>query len=308
MWLNFTLSCAVTNAVHRTVSNSANALFPERHDDMRARYQALSLDSRYGHYVRIPERICRCLDYFQVSSEREKVRERLHAYYLFIGVVDDVLDSNQLEAGREILDRLNSRKLLPDAAKESEAALVTEVFKGNISFETLPTILAKLEELYRAVVSEREAATMSAYIEERKAIGRLTAEVSYLLIRPLIASEHTELCGFLQAVGEVGCLVDSIIDLRADARMGLIRFQPGLKDYLRLASRMLHDGLRILFQHTRLLGLFLEAMSDNVLDFRSRRADARGPATASSGRLPAPPWRSSAKLDESPSEATCGCT
>src|SRR5687767_6537869 len=31
-------------------------------------YLALARDARYGHYVRIPERICRCLDYFQVAA------------------------------------------------------------------------------------------------------------------------------------------------------------------------------------------------------------------------------------------------
>ena len=64
--------------------------------------------------------------------------------------------------------------------------------------------------------------------------------------------------------------MDSVIDLRADARLGLISFRPTLKDYLQLVSEMLREGFRILLRHTRLLGLFLEATLDNLLDFRFR--------------------------------------
>jgi hypothetical protein len=164
----------------------------------------------------------------------------------------------------------NPKPFFDEEAKESHAKLVTEVFKSHISHETYPAIAAKLEELYRAVVSERESTTMSAYIEQRKAIGCLTAEASYLLIQPLLVSEHKGLRRFLQKVGEVGCLMDSVIDLRADVRSGLLNFRPTLKDYLKLVSQLLRDGLKILLRHTRLLGLFLEAITDNLLDFRFR--------------------------------------
>jgi hypothetical protein len=261
---------ALPDAMQGTTTDSADAFFCDE-QDVQSRYEAIAQDSRYGHYVRIPERICRCLDYFKISSGRSTVRKRLHSYYLFIGVVDDVIDSDQPETGREILEQLVERKpLLDDNTRESGARLVTEVFKSHISPETYPAILAKLEELYRAVVSERKCATMNAYIDQRKAIGCLTAEVSYLLIRPLLASEHEGLRCFLQKVGEVGCLMDSVIDLRADARLGLISFRPTLKDYLHLVSEMLRDGFRILLKHTRLLGLFMEATIDDLLDFRFR--------------------------------------
>jgi hypothetical protein len=258
------------------MTNPPDVAFQDRQDDVQRLYQAISQDARYGHYVRIPGRICRCLDYFQVRSSRRAVRERLHSYYLFIGVVDDVIDSNQPEAGREILKRLDNRKpFFDEETKQSRAKLVTEVFKCHISLEVYPTILAKLEELHQAVVSERKSRTMRAYIKQRKAIGCLTAEISYLLIRPLLASEHQDLCRFLQKVGEVGCLIDSVIDLRADARQGLLSFRPTPKDYLELLSQMLHDGSMILLKHTRLLGLFLEAIGDNLLDLLAREEEVR---------------------------------
>lgn len=186
-------------------------------------------------------------------------------------MVDDVIDSGEPEAGRQILRQLdNLNPVFDEETKESHARLVTEVFKSHISAETYPVVLAKLEELYGAVVRERKSTTMRAYIKQRKAIGRLTAEVSYLLIRPLFTSEHKELCWFLQKVGEVGCLIDSAIDLRADVRLGLTNFSPTLMDYLQLVSHLLRDGFRILLRHIRLFGLFLEAVTDNLLDLRFR--------------------------------------
>jgi hypothetical protein len=256
------------------MTNSPDIAFRYIRTDIEWLYQAISLDSRYGHYVRIPERICRCLDYFNVSSSRRAVKERLHSYYLFIGVVDDVIDSSQPEAGGEFLKQLDNRiPFFNEETKQSRAKLVTEILKCHISHDIYPMVLANLEELYRAVMRERKSKTMRAYIEQRKAIGCLTAEVSYLLIRPLLRSEHKDLCVFLQKVGEVGCLIDSVIDLREDDRVGLLSFRPTLKDYLKLMGQMLREGLRILLKHPRLLGLFLESISDDLFDqFRARGA------------------------------------
>ena len=235
--------------------------------DIRERYLTISQDSRYGHFVRIPQRICRCLDYFHVASSRAAVRERLHSYYLFIGVVDDLIDSSRLEAGREILGQFDNR--IPSFYREttqSHASFAAEVLKCHIDGETYSTALAQLKQLYRAVVRERNSRTIRAYIEERKIVGRLTANLSYLLIRPLFEADREDLCRFLEDVGEVGCLVDSVIDLRADNRLGLLSFSPTLKDHLEIAAATLRDGIRVTLKHPRLFGLFLEAVGDNVLD------------------------------------------
>jgi len=183
--------------------------------------------------------------------------------------VDDVIDSSQHEAGREILRQLD-KPFFSDESEESHVRLVTEVFKSRISLETYPMVVTKLQELYRAVVGERNSRTMKAYIAQRKAVGRLTAEVSYLLIQPLLKSEHKDLRRFLQKVGEVGCLVDSVIDLRADAKASLLNFSPTFRDYIKLISETLKDGLGILLRYARLVGVFLEAITDNLLDLRFR--------------------------------------
>src|SRR5688572_11458919 len=110
---------ALPNAMQGTTTDSADAFCCDE-QDVQSRYEAIAQDSRYGHYVRIPERICRCLDYFRISSSRSAVRSRLHSYYLFVGVVDDVIDSNQPETGREILEQLaDQRPLWDDHTRES---------------------------------------------------------------------------------------------------------------------------------------------------------------------------------------------
>ena len=215
--------------------------------------------------------MCRCLDYFNVAASRPAVEAQLISYYLFIGVADQVIDSLGLDAGREILIELSKTTSLNDESSRSPAGVVTQVLKSHIDLESRPAVLAKLEELYQAVVRERESTTMRAYIECRSAVGRLTAEVSYLLIRPSLKVESKDLICFLQGIGEVGCLVDSVIDLRADYRSGLLAFRPTPKDCLELISQMLCEGLKIVLKHPRLLGLFLEAIGDDLLDlFRAR--------------------------------------
>ena len=257
---------------------SSTGAFPQLHqDDVQHRYQAISRDCRYGHYVRIPERICLCLDYFKVGCDRQAVKERLRAYYLFIGVADDAIDSSQLETGRIILQQLEEpNPRFDDRTRESDAGLVTEILKCHISSGAHPEILARLQELFRAVMDERRSTTMTAYIKQRKRIGHLTAEISFLLIRPLFRHEHVGLRPFLQRVGEVGCLLDSLIDLRADARLGLVGFRPGINEHFELMRPLLREGFGILLGHMRLMGLFLEAIVDNLRDFRFRVAGQPG--------------------------------
>lgn len=249
------------------MTNSPETVFPYVAPDIARLYRAISKDSRYGHFARIPERICRCLDYFHVASSRAAVSERLRSYYLFIGVVDDLIDSSHLAAGAEILRRFDNR--IPSFQREttqSRARLATEVLKCHIEAEIYSPVLAELKLLYEAVVRERNSRTIRAYIEERKVVGRLTAKLSYLLMRPLFEADREDLCRFLEDVGEVGCLIDSVIDLRADDRLGLLSFSPTLKDHLKIAAITLRDGIRVTLGHPRLFGLFLEAVGDNVLD------------------------------------------
>jgi len=242
--------------------------------DLDLAFQAIARDPRYAHFINIPERIIRCLDYFHLASNRIEVRQNLGAYYLFIGVVDDAIDSGKLEIGRDVLDRFQHRvPCSDDRTRASRISLVTEVLKRNISDDVYPEVVSKLRELYLAVAAERKAEKITAYIEQRKAVGCLTAELSYVLIRSFLEGDGRDFRSFLERVGAVGCLVDSVIDLRADTRLGLVSFSPTISDFLKLLTSTLREGLNVSMKHPALLGVFLEAVSDNVRDrFRAARS------------------------------------
>ncbi|HEX5707985.1 MAG TPA: hypothetical protein VFX96_11855 [Pyrinomonadaceae bacterium] len=231
-------------------------------------YRVLARLPRYGHYARIPARVCRCLEHFGATFDGRAVAERLLAYYLFIGVADDAIDSRGVEAGREILRRLAEDDDGPRAV--SALALATGELRRHVAPEARARVFALLEELAGAVVGERRAASVAAYIEERRRVGRLTAEVSYVLVEPLVAGGGDALRGFLARVGEVGCLVDSLVDFRADARAGAFGFAPNARGRLRLARRTIADGARLLFARPRLAPLFFAAVVDVVRDRRAR--------------------------------------
>ena len=257
-----------------------NAELEEVPADFFLAYQAIADDPKYKHFVRIPDRIIRCIDYFGIRCDRLITRGRLRAYYLFIGVVDDAIDSGQIGNGRLIFDYLSRPfPLFNETVRRSRVKLITEILKCQASKGTYPLMLAKLHDLYEEVVRERSATSIVSYIEHRKSVGALTAELSYVLVRPALLSEsgdHEALCRFMKEVGAIGCLVDSLIDLRADRRLGLLGFKPRILDYARLIADILRDGLRVSLKHPGLAGLFLQAIGDNVQDrFRAGRSFAQ---------------------------------
>lgn len=253
-----------------------NAELVEAPADVSLAYQAIADDPKYKHFVRIPDRIIRCIEHFGIRCDPLVTGARLRAYYLFIGVVDDAIDSGQIGTGRLILDYLSRPlPLFNETVRRSRVKLITEILKYQASDETYPLMLAKLHDLYEEVVRERVATSIVSYIEHRKSVGALTAELSYVLVRPALLSEsgdHEALCRFMKEVGAIGCLVDSLIDLRADGRLGLLGFKPRISDYARLIADILRDGLRVSLKHPGLAGLFLQAIGDNVQDrFRAGR-------------------------------------
>lgn len=246
-------------------------ILPNRMENLRGNveraYHDLAGDPKYQHFVRIPDRIIQCIDYFGIVCDRAAVRARLLTYYLFIGVVDDEIDSGRIDAGRLILEYLGTpAPLFDEEATRSHVRLITEILKYNINQDTYPATIDKLRELYGECVSERTASSIDLYLKHRRSVGRLTAELSYVLIRPAVVGEHEELFRFMQQVGSVGCLVDSLIDLSADSRLGLLGFKPGLMDYVQLIKSILRDGLRVLLKHPGLSPQFLRAIVDNVRD------------------------------------------
>src|SRR3979409_1779289 len=116
--------------------------------NVRRAYHDLADGPKYRHFVRIPDRISQCIDYFGITCDRPAARTRLHAYYLFIGVVDDAIDSGKIDAGRSVLEYLNTpAPVFDEAATRSSVRLMTEILKCNIDDTTYPLIAEKLREL-----------------------------------------------------------------------------------------------------------------------------------------------------------------
>ena len=242
----------------------------------RRAYDDLANDPKYQHFVRIPDRIIQCIDFFGITCDRATVWKRLHAYYLFIGVVDDAIDSGRIDAGRLILDYLSGpAPQFDEASCRSSVRLITEVLKSHISDEVYPLMMNKFRELYEEVVSERDATAIDSYIGHRRSVGSLTAELSYLLVRPALNGDHEVLLHFMKQVGAIGCLIDSLIDLSADQRLGLLGFKPGVMDYTKLIICILRDGLRVSLKHLGLSALFLQAIGDNLRDRFVRPQNSR---------------------------------
>ncbi len=235
--------------------------------EIQKAYRAIANNPKYAHFIRIPDRIIRCIDYFGINCNRATAKDRLLSYYLFIGVTDDALDSAQIETGRLVLEYLTTPlPCFDETCADSEVRLVTETLKIKIGEESYSLIREKLGRLYQRVLRERAAKSIWELMRFRKAVGALTADVSYLLIRSSLNREHNGLRRFMKKIGAVGCLIDSLIDLGADRRLGLLRFKPSIADYTRLIRHTLIDGLRVSFAHPVLFGLFLQAIIDNLRD------------------------------------------
>jgi hypothetical protein len=239
-------------------------------------YDRIASDPKYGHFARIPARILRCLDYFHVTCDQITAARILSAYYIFIAVVDNAIDSGDSQAAATVFEHL-ARLIPANPAKLSDVALITENLKLQLDARVVFGFRHELARLYQAVREERMAVSIDVYLEVRRTVGRLTADLSYLLISPLLEGEKKSLRSFMQQVGAVGCLVDSVIDFNADRHRGLLSFVPTTTDYVKLVAVALFEGLSIGARHPRLAGLFARAILDNVRDRFVATADAAHP-------------------------------
>jgi hypothetical protein len=205
------------------------------------------------------------LDYFQVRGDRVAAARILRAYYIFIAVVDNAIDSGETQTAATVFAHL-AKPAQPSRAQLSDVALITRNLSEQLHDTITLTFRDQLGWLYETVCEERSAVSIEAYIEVRKVVGTLTADLSYILISPLLQGEERTFRAFMQKVGAVGCLVDSVIDLRADQRRGLMSFLPTKRDHIKLALAALRQGLSLCLRHPRLAGIFADAILDNVRD------------------------------------------
>lgn len=249
----------------RTRGRKTSVLSPDGTTKLHGPYHRIHVDPRYRHFARIPDRIVRCLDYFEVGCDRLAATRVLAAYYLFIAVVDDALDAGEAHAATTVFAHLSAAP--PRAGWHlSEVGRITEELKRQLNYKLDAALRDQFALLYQAVRRERAAASIEAYVEARKAVGGLTADLSYQLIGPLLDADNQNLRTFMKRVGAVGCLVDSVIDLGADQREGLLSFQPTVRDHIKLALITCREGLSIALAHPRLAGLFIMSVLDNIHD------------------------------------------
>jgi hypothetical protein len=235
--------------------------------EIKHQYNAIARDPHYFQFANIPQRIIHCLESFATVFQPETAQARLLAYYLFIGVVDDEIESAQFEIAERTLIRLaNPLPCFDQDTRSSKSQFMTEVLKQHIDPAIHSQVVLKFSDLHQANLAERQAATMKGYIAQRRVVGNLTAELSYLLIQDLVSSEKTDCCRLMKDVGAVGCLVDSVIDAPEDRRAGTLLFKPDLSDFLFLCFRTFVDGLKLVWSYPRLLPLFADATRDNFYD------------------------------------------
>jgi len=223
----------------------------------------LSSHPCFGHYVRIPDRICSSLDFFDRTYDRKAVYEILKSFYLFIGIVDHAMDTISISIASDVFQQLKQPASFTETVPHR---LATEFLKSQINAEVYDIVLDRFSKLCEAVFHERCSRTISEYIQQRRKIGNLTAEISYLLITPFLNEGHSEVRNFFCKVGKVGCLVDSLIDLRSDYKRGLVNFKPKLFCYYKLTIDATRIGFPLLVRYPKLVSIFYEAIMDTFND------------------------------------------
>src|SRR5574341_2032708 len=130
------------------------------------RYLAIVSDPKYCHFTRIPERIVRCLDRFHAKFDREAVRDRLLAHYIFVGVVDDAIDSGQSRVAETVFDSMGGPASdLSENLSISDVVVVSEILKSHLDGDLRVAMLNLLRQALHEIHGERAAVSRS---EERR--------------------------------------------------------------------------------------------------------------------------------------------
>jgi hypothetical protein len=94
----------------------------------------------------------------------------------------------------------------------------------------------------------------------------------------------------MEEIGAVGCLVDSVIDIGVDHRLGLLNFDLTAVNYGKLYFSTGIAGMRVLVKAPSLVFLLAEAILDNVKD-RGRSRPSLIPQATSSRQSTAQSFR-----------------
>jgi len=71
---------------------------------------------------------------------------------------------------------------------------------------------------------------------------------------------------FFQQLGSLGCLVDSIVDIKKDVDDKVLRFEPLIKDRINLYFKTIQRGTIFILKHPGLYKSFLYSLINNIKD------------------------------------------
>lgn len=253
-----TLQDIVTEDIEMEISNSQIPLVKEI-------IEGLIQNKKYVHYLQIPDRVSAFLDYFEIQYDDYNVQISLSTYFLWLKVADNEIDENSQTIGDRIKDRLVDPEIKINKETNSEPVLLlTEILKNQVNKSVYDSFVGGLNELYDAVLQERYSSTMTQYIINRKNVGRLTAYCAFEIMKPYLDNRQEIFLEFFQRLGSLGCLVDSVVDIKRDAEDGMLRFKPSINDRIKLYLNTIKEGTELLFKYPGLYRCFLNSTANVI--------------------------------------------
>ena len=223
--------------------------------------EALVSQDRFVTYRGMDRRICTLLDYCGVSYDRLEVGKKVAIFSIWVKSADDAIDGPDSPDG--VLARINNPQVAFDIeASQNPALFLTELLKKKISPSQYDLVRSALLQLYGVAQQEKNARDMSQYIESSKAVGRMTANAIYELIKPDISANHESFYRLFVRIGELADLVDACLDIKGDS--DAISFSPTRTDRLKLYAATIKEGLILLNGHPGLSFEFLKSVRRNL--------------------------------------------
>jgi len=233
--------------------------------EIRQRCDAYARSSAVAQYARTPARVCRALELEGVAFAREPAMNRLQAWFLFMVAADDALDRGLLEDGDRLLEQMFQPSQMPDPLAEIEVVLA-EVLKAQTVDCRLP-VQSALRAVWASVSWEKQASSAKEYVRARRQVGWTCSTMNYVLLRPLLANHPADLCLRWGEIGELGNLIDTLVDYPMDRWRGQIPVPPRGRLWVRTARETLGLMTAMGIRHPKMVPLFVGALGDNLTDW-----------------------------------------
>ncbi|TKJ17009.1 hypothetical protein CEE44_00545 [Candidatus Woesearchaeota archaeon B3_Woes] len=227
--------------------------------------KSLIMEERYVPYRNISDRVVSYLDYFNISYVPEDVRKKIGILSIWIKTVDDRIDDFDCNVGIQVLERLRDKSEKFDSETETDEVLyLTELLKKQIEPDRYDNILKSFTELYHAVNTESNSPDIKTYIKNRKRVGRLTAKLFYEIIEPGLQGGLSRFKTLFIELGELGNMADAAVDLNMDKEQGILKFNPRLKDHMRMYMDTIYMGAKTIVKYPGLVSKFYPSIKNCV--------------------------------------------